>query len=158
MASTSPSGGGKPIRVVILGAGGRDFHNFNTYFRRNPAYRVVAFTATQIPYISDRRYPPELAGPLYPDGIPIYPEEKLSQLLSEEVDQVFFSYSDISHEELMHKASRVLSSGQDFVLLGPADTMIRSRVPVISVCAVRTGCGKSVITRKAASLLKEKGV
>ncbi len=145
-----------PVQVIILGAGGRDFHNFNTYFRGNPSYRVVAFTATQIPFIADRIYPPELAGSSYPAGIPIHPEEELPRLLSEyPVDQVIFSYSDVSHQELMDKASLILSKGQDFVLLGPKETMIESRVPVISVCAVRTGCGKSVITRKLASLLKK---
>jgi predicted GTPase len=147
------------IQVIILGAGGRDFHNFNTYFRRHPFYRVVAFTATQIPFIANRVYPPELAGPGYPKGIPIYPEEELPRLLSEYlVNQVVFSYSDVSHEEIMDKASLILSKGQDFVFLGPEETMIESRVPVISVCAVRTGCGKSVITRKIASLLKERGL
>jgi predicted GTPase len=144
--------------VTILGAGGRDFHNFNTYFRDNPLYRVFAFTATQIPYIANRTFPPELAGPYYPDGIPIYPEEELPKLLREDIDQVVFSYSDVSHEEVMDKASLVLSMGPDFVLLGPEETMIESRLPVISVCAVRTGCGKSVITRKIASLLKAKGI
>lgn len=145
--------------MIILGAGGRDFHNFNTYFRKHPSYRVVAFTATQIPFIANRVYPPELAGPHYPKGIPIYPEEELPRLLSEYlVDQVIFSYSDVSHEELMDKASWVISKGQDFVFLGPKETMIESQVPVISVCAVRTGCGKSVITRKLASLLKKKGL
>jgi len=147
------------IRVIILGAGGRDFHNFNTYYKKHPAYRVMAFTATQIPFIADRTYPPELAGPDYPKGIPIYPEEELPRLLSEyRVDQVIFSYSDVSHEALMDKASLVLSKGPDFVFLGPNETMIESRVPVISVCAVRTGCGKSVITRKLATLLKKKGL
>jgi predicted GTPase len=147
------------VRVIILGAGGRDFHNFNAYFRERPSYRVMAFTATQIPLIADRIYPPQLAGSHYPQGIPIYPEEKLPRLLSEHlVDQVIFSYSDVSHEALMDKASLVLSKGQDFVFLGPKETMIESRVPVISVCAVRTGCGKSVITRKVASLLKKKGL
>jgi len=147
------------VRVIILGAGGRDFHNFNTYFRERPSYRVMAFTATQIPFIADRTYPPQLAGPHYPQGIPIYPEEELPRLLSEHlVDQVIFSYSDVSHEALMDKASLVLSKGQDFVFLGPKETMIASRIPVISVCAVRTGCGKSVITRKLASLLKQKGL
>jgi len=146
-----------PVQVIILGAGGRDFHNFNTYFRKNLSYRVVAFTATQIPFIANRVYPPELAGPRYPEGIPVHAEEELPQLLSEyPVDQVIFSYSDVSHEELMDKASLILSKGQDFVLLGPKETMIESRVPVISVCAVRTGCGKSVITRKLASLLKKR--
>ena len=138
-----------PAQVIILGAGGRDFHNFNTYFRGNSSYRVVAFTAAQIPFIADRVYPPELAGPGYPNGIPIHMEEELPQLLSENpVDQVIFSYSDVSHEELMDKASFILSKGRDFVLLGPNETMIESLTPVISVCAVRTGCGKSVITRK----------
>jgi len=150
---------GEPIQVILLGAGGRDFHNFNTFFRSHPSYRVVAFTATQIPFIADRIYPPELAGPHYPKGIPIYPEEDLPRLLSEYlVDQVIFSYSDVSHEEIMDKASLAISKGQDFVFLGPKATMIESRVPVISVCAVRTGCGKSVITRKIASLLKSKGL
>jgi predicted GTPase len=149
----------EPIRVIILGAGGRDFHNFNTFFRTHPSYQVVAFTATQIPFIANRTYPPELAGANYPNGIPIYPEEELSRLLSEyPVDQVVFSYSDVSHEELMDKASLVLSKGKDFLLLGPDETMIKSKVPIISVCAVRTGCGKSVITRKIASLLKKRGV
>lgn len=147
------------IKVIILGAGGRDFHNFNTFFRNRPSYQVIAFTATQIPYIANRIYPPELAGANYPNGIPIYPEEELPRLLSEfHVDQVVFSYSDVSHEELMDKASLVLSKGPNFLLLGPAQTMIQSQVRVISVCAVRTGCGKSVITRKVASLLKKRGL
>lgn len=147
------------IRVIILGAGGRDFHNFNTFFRGRPHYRVVAFTATQIPFIANRIYPPELAGANYPKGIPIYPEEDLPRLLSEtHAQQVLFSYSDVSHQEVMEKASLALSQGKDFVLLGPEETMIRSEVPVISVCAVRTGCGKSVITRKIASLLKNRGL
>lgn len=145
------------VRVVILGAGGRDFHNFNTYFRDRPEYRVVAFTATQIPFIADRTYPPDLSGGLYPKGIPIYPEEDLPRLLSGPlIQQAVFSYSDISHQELMNKASLVLASGKNFILLGPESTMLNSKVPVISVCAVRTGCGKSVITRKIASLLKKK--
>jgi predicted GTPase len=145
--------------VIILGAGGRDFHNFNTFFRNNPSYEVVAFTATQIPFISNRIYPSELAGTGYPKGIPISPEEELPKLLSElPIHQVVFSYSDISHEDLMDKASLVLSKGPDFILLGPGQTMIESHVPVISICAVRTGCGKSVITRKVASLLKQRGL
>ncbi|MEW6376906.1 MAG: cyclic 2,3-diphosphoglycerate synthase [Thermodesulfobacteriota bacterium] len=149
----------KTIRVIILGAGGRDFHNFNTFFRDCPSYEVIAFTATQIPFIANRIYPPELAGANYPEGIPIYSEEELPRLLSEHhVDQVVFSYSDVSYQELMDKASLVLSKGQDFILLGPGETMIESEIPVISVCAVRTGCGKSVITRKIASLLKKKGL
>ncbi|MBM4338831.1 MAG: GTPase [Deltaproteobacteria bacterium] len=149
----------EPIGVIILGAGGRDFHNFNTFFKERPGYHVVAFTATQIPFISNRTYPPELSGPLYPEGIPIFPEENLPQLLSEKPIQiVVFSYSDISHEDLMDKASLILSRGKNFILLGPEETMLTSNIPVISVCAVRTGCGKSVISRKIASLLKKKGV
>ena len=147
------------VRVIIMGAGGRDFHNFNTFYRTRPSYEVVAFTATQIPYIENRIYPPELAGPNYPEGIPIYPENELVRLIKEyHAQQVAFSYSDISHEELMDKASLVLAEGADFFLLGPEDTMIPSRVPVISVCAVRTGCGKSVITRKVCGLLRERGI
>jgi predicted GTPase len=148
-----------PVQVIILGAGGRDFHNFNTFFRDRPSYRVVAFTAAQIPSIANRNYPPKLAGPHYPEGIPIYSEEELPRLLSEiGIDQAIFAYSDVSHQEVMDKASLILSAGQDFVFLGPTETMIESQVPVISVCAVRTGCGKSVITRKVAYLLKEKGL
>ncbi len=146
-------------KVIIMGAGGRDFHNFNTFFRDRSDYQVVAFTATQIPFIAHRVYPPELSGPLYPNGIPIYPEEDLPLLLSEKsVQLVVFAYSDVSHEELMDKASLVLSKGKNFILLGPEETMLESRVPVISVCAVRTGCGKSVISRKIASLLKRRGI
>lgn len=145
--------------MIILGAGGRDFHNFNTFFKDRLEYRVIAFTATQIPFIANRTYPPELSGALYPEGIPIYPEEDLPRLLSEKpVQQVVFSYSDISHEELMDKASLVLSRGKNFILLGPEETMLKSKVPVISVCAIRTGCGKSVISRKIASLLKKRGI
>jgi predicted GTPase len=147
------------VRVIILGAGGRDFHNFNTFFRDRPWYRVVAFTAAQIPFIANRTYPPGLSGGLYPEGIPIYPEEELPRLLSDPlIQQAVFSYSDISHGELMDKASMVLSSGKTFILLGPESTMLKSKVPVISVCAVRTGCGKSVISRKIASLLKKRGI
>ncbi len=147
------------VKVIIMGAGGRDFHNFNVFFRDRPEYQVVAFTATQIPFIANRSYPPELSGALYPEGIPIYPEEELPRLLSEKaIRQVAFSYSDVSHEELMEKASLVLSRGKNFILLGPEETMLKSHVPVISVCAVRTGCGKSVISRKIASLLKERGI
>ncbi|MDI6761710.1 MAG: GTPase [Thermodesulfobacteriota bacterium] len=151
--------GEETVQVIIMGAGGRDFHNFNTFFKDRPGYQVVAFTATQIPFIANRTYPPELSGVLYPEGIPIYPEEDLTRLLSEKpVQQVVFSYSDISHEELMDKASIVLSRGKNFVLLGPEETMLKSKIPVISVCAVRTGCGKSVISRKIASLLKKRGI
>ena len=146
-------------RVIILGAGGRDFHNFNTFFRDRPSCRVVAFTATQIPFIANRLYPPELAGSNYPDGIPIYPEEELPRLVSDlKVNQAVFSYSDVSHSELMDKASLLLSRGADFLLLGPEGTMIKSKVPVISICAVRTGSGKSVITRMVCHLLKKKKI
>lgn len=146
-------------KVVILGAGGRDFHNFNTVFRANPAAEVIAFTAAQIPYIENRVYPAELAGERYPDGIPIVPEERLPGLIRDAGATVaVFSYSDISHDDVMHRASLALSCGADFLFLGPVKTMLKSRVPVISVCAVRTGCGKSVITRRIAGVLKERGV
>jgi predicted GTPase len=142
-----------------MGAAGRDFHNFNCCFRNDPAFRVVAFTAAQIPYIADRRYPPSLAGRLYPDGIPIHPEEELPQLLRRHrIDQVVFAYSDISHEELMHKASLVIAAGADFRLIGPSATMLKSRCPVVSVCAVRTGCGKSQVVRYFCRILREKGI
>jgi predicted GTPase len=144
--------------ALIMGAAGRDFHNFNVYFRDKEECRVVAFTATQIPDIEDRKYPSALAGKLYPDGIPIYPEEELSSLIGKhEISDVFFSYSDVSHEYIMHKASQVLAAGANFTLLGPRETMIKSKLPVISVCAVRTGCGKSQTSRKIALILKEKG-
>ncbi len=144
--------------ALIMGAAGRDFHNFNVYFRDKEEYRVVAFTATQIPDIEDRKYPSALAGKLYPDGIPIYSEEELSSLIGKnEISEVFFSYSDVSHEYIMHKASQVLAEGASFTLLGPRETMIKSKLPVISVCAVRTGCGKSQTSRKIALILKEKG-
>lgn len=144
--------------VIIMGAAGRDFHNFNVFFRHNPHYRVIAFTATQIPDIEDRLYPPSLAGPLYPEGIPIYPEEQLPELIKKyHVQEVIFAYSDVSHEYVMHRASIALASGASFTLLGPEDTMLKAKVPVISVCAVRTGSGKSQTSRKVASLLKEKG-
>jgi predicted GTPase len=147
-----------PQRVIIMGAAGRDFHNFNVFFRSNSDYEVVAFTATQIPNIEDRKYPPELAGEIYPDGIPIYPEEKLSQLIRDfHVDQVIFSYSDISHEYVMHKASQVLAAGADFRLLGLKNTTLQSRKPVISICATRTGSGKSQTSRHVAGILKELG-
>ena len=124
------------VRVIIMGAAGRDFHNFNVYFRDNDEYEVVAFTATQIPGIEKRNYPKELAGSHYPNGIPIYPEETLPQLIKEHnVSQVVFAYSDVSHEYVMHKASMVLASGADFRLMGPSTTMLRAKVPVVSVCA-----------------------
>ncbi|MFQ6001969.1 MAG: cyclic 2,3-diphosphoglycerate synthase [Anaerolineae bacterium] len=145
-------------RVVIMGAAGRDFHNFNLYFRNNPNYEVVAFTATQIPNIERRTYPPELSGPFYPQGIPIYPEEELTTLIGKHgVDQVIFAYSDISHEYVMHKASEVLAAGADFRLLGPKATMLKAGVPVISVCAVRTGAGKSQTSRRVSDILKKWG-
>jgi predicted GTPase len=148
-----------PKRVIIMGAAGRDFHNFNTCYRQNPGCQVVAFTATQIPNIDGRRYPPQLAGPLYPEGIPIYPESDLPRLIREGgVDQVVFSYSDVSHEDVMHKASVALAAGADFVLPGPKATAIRSRKPVIAVCAVRTGAGKSPTSRYVADYLMKKGL
>lgn len=134
--------------VIILGAAGRDFHNFNMVFRNNAAARVVAFTAAQIPGISGRRYPPMLAGPLYPDGIPIVAESDLEQLCRRNaVDQIVFAYSDVPHEYVMHLASRALAAGADFALLGPIRTMLKLSQPVIAVTAVRTGCGKSAIAR-----------
>ena len=144
-------------KAIIMGAAGRDFHNFNVHLRENDNYEVVAFTATQIPDIEGRKYPPELSGKLYPDGIPIHPEEKLTELIKENsVDEVFFSYSDVPHEYVMHKASQVQAAGSSFSLLGPKETMLKSQRPLISVCAVRTGCGKSQTTRKIAKMLKEK--
>lgn len=145
-------------KVIIMGAAGRDFHNFNTYFRDNKDYRVVAFTATQIPDIEGRKYPAELAGKLYPKGIPIHAEAELNDLIAaHKVDDVHFAYSDVSHEYVMQKASQVMAAGANFVLLGPKDTMIKSRKPVISVCAVRTGSGKSQTSRKVAEILQKKG-
>lgn len=145
-------------RVLIMGAAGRDFHNFNTYFRGNDQYEVVAFTATQIPDIEGRLYPPELAGELYPEGIPIYAEDDLTSLVEElAVDQVVFAYSDISHEDVMHKASQVIAAGADYRIMGPRATQIASKKPVISICAVRTGCGKSQTTRRITDILQEMG-
>ena len=145
-------------RIIIMGAAGRDFHNFNVYFRDNPDYQVVAFTATQIPNIEGRRYPPELAGSLYPEGIPIYPEADLTDLIQRrQVDQVVFSYSDVSHEYVMHKASQVLAAGADFRLMGVGSTMLRSDKPVVAVCAVRTGSGKSQTTRHVCDVLQRMG-
>jgi predicted GTPase len=147
------------MRVLIMGAAGRDFHNFNTVFRENDAYEVVAFTATQIPNIEGRVYPPELAGRLYPDGIPIYPEEELVELIEKkEIDQVIFAYSDVPHEYVMHKASEVLAAGADFRLIGAKTTMLESSKPVVAVCAVRTGCGKSQTTRHVCDELQKLGL
>lgn len=147
-----------PQRVVIMGAAGRDFHNFNVYFRDNPAYHVVAFTATQIPNIEGRTYPATLAGSLYPDGIPIFPESDLTKIVKEhQVNQVVFAYSDISHETVMHRASVALAAGADFRLLGPRATMLKSSKPVVAVCAVRTGSGKSQTTRAVANALRTMG-
>lgn len=146
-------------RVLIMGAAGRDFHNFQVCYRQDPAVEVVAFTAAQIPGIANRLYPAELAGPLYPQGIPIYPEESVEELVeSLGVQEVVFAYSDLSHEELMHKASKVLALGADFVLLGPRRTMLKAKVPVISVCAVRTGCGKSGVTERVWETLRDRGI
>lgn len=145
-------------KVIILGAAGRDFHNFNVVFRNNSDYRVVAFTATQIPDIANRRYPRELAGSSYPDGIPIIDEKNLESLIAQEhADIVVFSYSDVSHPNVMHLASRVVAAGADFWLLGTEHTQLKSCVPVISICAVRTGCGKSPLSRLVASQLRHLG-
>jgi predicted GTPase len=146
------------IRVLIMGAAGRDFHNFNTVFRDDETYEVIAFTATQIPNIEGRIYPRELAGPLYPAGIPIYPEAELLHLIRQhDIDQVVFAYSDVSHEYVMHKASAVLVAGADFRLMGTKETMIRSGKPVVAVCAVRTGSGKSQTTRYVCTALQRMG-
>lgn len=141
-----------------MGAAGRDFHNFNVFFRNDQKYEVVAFTAEQIPGISGRTYPPELSGLLYPNGIPIYPEDKLPEIVKRfEVEQVILAYSDLSHVDVMHKASTALASGADFRLMGPNTTMLKSTKPLISVCAVRTGSGKSQTTRRVCSILKSIG-
>ncbi|MBE9533407.1 MAG: GTPase [Proteobacteria bacterium] len=145
--------------VIIIGAAGRDFHNFNTYYRGNEAYNVVAFTATQIPDIEGRKYPAELAGELYPEGIPIFAEEDLPRLIKElEADECIFSYSDVSYQHVMAVSAVVETAGASFILLGPKDTQIKSTKPVISVCAVRTGCGKSQTSRKVIEILMEKGL
>jgi predicted GTPase len=147
-----------PTRILIMGAAGRDFHNFNVTFRNNPGYQVVAFTATQIPDIEGRTYPAELAGELYPSGIPIYPESDLDELIRDlQVELVIFAYSDIPHEYVMHKASQVMAAGADFKLLGPKTTQIKSSKPVVSVCAVRTGSGKSQTTRRVSLILRGMG-
>jgi predicted GTPase len=145
-------------RIVIVGAAGRDFHNFNTVYRDDPNVEVVAFTAAQIPGIAGRRYPPELAGPLYPDGIAILPEQELDALCRDaRVERVVFSYSDVAHAEVMHVASRALAAGADFELLGPGRTMLACARPVIAVSAVRTGCGKSQVSRRIAAHLVARG-
>jgi predicted GTPase len=147
------------IKVVIMGAAGRDFHDFNVIYREDPSVEVVAFTATQIPGIDERRYPPELAGPLYPDGIPIVPEADLDSLIRDAaVDRVEFAYSDVSHQTVMHAASRAMAAGADFGLVGPGRMMLESTKPVVAVCAVRTGAGKSQTTRTVAALLADRGL
>ena len=146
------------IRTLIMGAAGRDFHNFNTFFRGNKDYEVVAFTATQIPNIEGRKYPAELAGDLYPAGIPIYPESQLADLIRDEkIDQVVFAYSDVPYGYVMHKASLVNASGADFRLMGTKETQIKSTKPVVAVCAVRTGSGKSQTTRRVSLILRDMG-
>ncbi|MCX5909264.1 MAG: cyclic 2,3-diphosphoglycerate synthase [Deltaproteobacteria bacterium] len=146
-------------KIIIMGAAGRDFHNFQVCFRDDPAYEVAAFTAAQIPGIDNRLFPPELAGPLYPMGIPIFPEEKLVELIRRHgVERVVFAYSDLPHVEIMHKASLAMAAGPDFVLLGPERTMLKARVPVISVCAVRTGCGKSGVTERVWETLEKRKI
>lgn len=149
----------EPRRVIILGAAGRDFHNFNTYYRNNPVYKVVAFTATQIPDIDGRKYPAELAGSLYPDGIPIFAEDELPQLIDKfKVQDCIFSYSDVPYSRVMSTGALVNACGASFVMLGPADTMIKSSKPVIAVGAIRTGCGKSQTSRRIIEILIEKGL
>ena len=142
--------------VIIIGAAGRDFHNFNVYYRNNGNYRVVAFTASQIPNIDDRRYPTELAGEMYPEGIPIYPQEQLAELIKKlEIDECVFAYSDVEYKDVMSIGATVNASGADFILLGPGSTMLKSNKPLISICAIRTGCGKSQTSRKIIELLME---
>ena len=147
------------MRVLIMGAAGRDFHDFNVVYREDPATEVVAFTATQIPGIADRRYPAELAGPLYPAGIPILAESELERIVRDErIDRVVFAYSDVAHETVMHAASRALAAGADFELLGPRRTMLRSTRPIVATGATRTGAGKSQTTRYLSRLLEEAGL
>ncbi|MDY6916269.1 MAG: cyclic 2,3-diphosphoglycerate synthase [Candidatus Cloacimonadota bacterium] len=146
-------------KVIIMGAAGRDFHNFNLYYRDNQDFEVVAFTATQIPDIEGREYPAELAGKLYPEGIPIYAEEEIVSLIKKyDVDQVVFAYSDVPHERVMHNASLVNATGADFVLMGVKNSRIKTTKPLITICATRTGCGKSQTTRKVVQILKDKGL
>jgi len=147
------------IRTLILGAAGRDFHNFNVVYRDDARYEVVGFTAAQIPNISGRRYPPDLAGPFYPEGVPIFPEEDLAELVARlEVRQAVFSYSDVSYAYVMHRAAVANAAGADFVLLGPRATMLESPKPVIAVCAVRTGAGKSQTSRRIVQVLRDRGL
>ncbi|MBC8555211.1 MAG: GTPase [Candidatus Brocadiales bacterium] len=148
----------KKRKTLIMGAAGRDFHNFNVFFKDNDDYEIVAFTATQIPNIADRKYPSELAGKLYPEGIPIYEEKELTGLIKKfYVDDVVFSYSDVPHEYVMHKACEVQAAGASFVIMGAEQTMLKSKVPIIAICAVRTGCGKSAATRRVCRILKDAG-
>lgn len=145
-------------KVLIMGAAGRDFHNFNVYFRGNQRYKVIGFTATQIPDIDGRLYPPQLTGEMYPEGIPIYTDENLADLIKQyKIDLVAFSYSDVPHNEVMHKASVVTAAGADFIIIGASYTMIESKKKVVSVCAVRTGCGKSQTSRKVCRILQKMG-
>ena len=145
-------------KIIIMGAAGRDFHNFNMRYKDNDNYEVVAFTATQIPDIEGRVFPAELAGKLYPNGIPVHHENEITDLISKhQIDEVVFSYSDVSHEYVQHKASIVNAAGADFVLLNAQNTMLTSTRPVVAICAVRTGSGKSQTTRKVSEILKEMG-
>jgi predicted GTPase len=147
-----------PIKTLIMGAAGRDFHNFNVFYRDNEDYEVIAFTATQIPNIEGRLYPPELSGNLYPNGIPIYPENNLVEIIQEKgIEQVIFAYSDVPYSYVMRKASTVLAAGADFRLMGTRTTQVKSEKPVVSVCAVRTGSGKSQTTRRVSIILREMG-
>ena len=147
-----------PIKVIIMGAAGRDFHNFNVYFRNNPTYQVIAFTATQIPNIEERRYPAALAGELYPDGIQIYPEEELVELIhAHSIDLVVFAYSDVQYKYVMSKGAVVNAAGADFTMLGPDSTMLKSKKPIITVCAVRTGSGKTSVSKRICEILRQKG-
>ncbi len=147
------------IRTIIMGAAGRDFHNFNTFYRDNEKYDVVAFTATQIPNIEGRKYPTELAGKLYPEGIDIYPESELPELIKKfDVDEVVFAYSDVPYDYVMHKAALVNGLGADFRLMGTKETQVESTKPVVAICAVRTGCGKSQTTRRVAEILQDMGL
>ena len=146
-------------KVIIMGAAGRDFHNFNLFYRDNKDFEVVAFTATQIPDIDGRKYPAELAGELYPEGIPIYAEDDLVELIKKhDIDQVVFAYSDVTHERVMHNASLVNAVGADFVLMGCKNTKVKTTKPLVSICAIRTGCGKSQTTRQVVKALKAKGL